>query len=189
MSKCNIGVLSGLIQDGNYYNNFESKKVYEFAVNFSVRNIKKSNNEYIFMKHLGNTNYLATGKIVFVKENFWVVDFGILMSSFVMLPEYIHEISIGNYITGEIHLDIDFSYSFYSSKFEGLPALIYNWEVDKIVSVIAPDYDDITFERNKDKWKYIEIPATNAWKDNGGDAYYILECQKLDIEPKYKKTI
>ncbi|HYW59089.1 MAG TPA: hypothetical protein VE909_01095, partial [Xanthobacteraceae bacterium] len=97
------------------------------------------------------------------------------------------------WVRGEIFIGIDpFFYFERLAREPDAPALIYDWEIEKIEMQTAPfiEVRPRLRERDPARLGWTEIAETDAWKDDGGLADYVLHCRRLDGSPRHAvKTI
>ncbi|NLL05373.1 MAG: hypothetical protein GX270_06200 [Clostridiaceae bacterium] len=171
------------------YGDFKKEQTAQFALCFWTLDFKvSSENKYMKIRQLQFGDYEVTGKIVYLSDKVWVVDFGKIMAYGFpeLVRQYEGNLKVGDFIEGLVHLDIDmFHYFEYHYKEEGIQPLIYKWNINKILKIDAPK-DDIQLRKNMDRWKTIEINKTNCLYDDDGMALYLFKCELLDSEPKYK---
>jgi len=122
----------------------------------------------------------------------WVLDFGICAFQESKPPE---GISVGNFVAVEIYLGIDpFLYFERLYKLPKMPALIYSWEINSVAQQTAPFIEtrgpsgQKILIRDEKKLGYRGICKTDAWKDDGGRAEYVLTCARLDVQPKFESA-
>lgn len=85
-----------------------------------------------------------------------------------------------------------FSYFAHLAKIAGVPPLMYSWLIQTTRYQTAP-FIEISLNtggkmqvRDESKLGYEEIPETNAWTDDGGQAEYVWMCELSDIPPKWE---
>lgn len=172
-----IGMDSWIIQDGNY-SDFRVGEIREFALEFypiSLGNIESKNT---ITPKKGDL-YEINGKVDYVDNDSWVIDFGLKAFQESSPPE---GIKIGDKVSGVFYLGVDPFFYFERLKDKaGFPDITYKWQIEKIEMETTPFIETAarTFERDKTKESYIEITETNAWEDFEGSACYLLYCKKL----------
>lgn len=188
MKEWNIGVDSWIIQDGNY-EDFNVGQIVEFALEFYPHKIELSSSQNRTVSLIGDSRYKINGEIVFIEDKLWIIDFGICAFQESYLPS---NSKVGDFISADIYLGIDY-YVYFESlyKIQGIPPLIYNWNIKKIFQQTAPFIESElegrkVLIRDEKKLGYKEIQITNAWTDDNGSAHYILQCDKFDDTPKFK---
>ena len=87
---------------------------------------------------------------------------------------------------GEIYLGIDpFFYFEDLHKLPGMPALQYDWRIERILLETTPwlstkrPEGGTLMERDKTKESFREVERTDAWQDDEGRGSYELECEKI----------
>jgi hypothetical protein len=186
-----IGLGSWIIQDGNY-DNFQVEQNAEFALEFFSKIIRKGEAKQKFAKRLGGAKYSIYGEVIYLTQEVWVLDFGICAFQESKPPE---DLTVGSTVAAEIYLGIDpFFYFEYLYTLKNMPPLIYSWRIDSIGQQTAPFIEPLgatgqkALVRDKEKLGFKPIKATDAWKDDGGNAEYLLLCTQLDLPPKFKIT-
>ncbi len=186
-----VGLSSWIIQDGNY-DNFKVGQRAEFALEFFSQTYRKSQVQAKSAKMLGAAHYEIVGEVVYLTSEVWVLDFGICAFQESKPPE---GISAGDYVAAEIYLGIDpFFYFEGLYTLPGMPPLIYSWEISSIAHQTAPFIEtrDLSGQkmmvRDEKKLGYKTVSNTDAWKDDGGNAEYILKSTRLDVPPKSENT-
>lgn len=183
MDRWKIGISSWIIQDGNYPD-FCRGQIVEFAVEFYPEQFAYTNRRAKRIEHLRDEQYEASGEVVYSTADQWVLDLGILVYQD---SKPLAGAKPGVYFAGKVNLGIDpFFYFERLCKMPNIPALIYTWKIEQILRQTAPfKNQNGLLIRDPDKLGWTEIDATDAWKDDGGNASYILECSKLEHEPKH----
>ena len=191
-TKWEVGLSSWIIQDGNYVD-FESAQRAEFALEFFSQTFLKSGVRRKSAKNLGAASYEICGEVVCLTPEVWVLDFGILAFSERKPPE---GIEVGDFVVADIYLGIDpFFYFEYLQSLAGMPSLIYSWVINAICQQTAPcipipdPSGRATQVRDASKLGYKTIQKTDAWKDDGGNAEYVLICTRLGEPPNKKRNI
>jgi hypothetical protein len=76
---------------------------------------------------------------------------------------------------------------------KGMPALIYNWHINKIGIQSAPFIETLDkrgtriMVRDESKSAFHEIQQADAWKDDNGHGEYVLECALMDVPAKRER--
>jgi hypothetical protein len=186
-----IGLSSWIIQDGNY-GNFETGQMAEFALEFYSPNYQKSALHTKSCKHLGAAKYSIIGEVIYLTDEVWVLDFGVCAFQESKPPE---GISVGNFVSAEIYLGIDpFFYFERLYTLPKIPALIFSWNIISIGQQTAPFIEtrepsgQKVLIRDEKKLGYRLITETDAWKDDGGNAEYVLTCVLLSVPPKFESV-
>jgi len=86
-------------------------------------------------------------------------------------------------VQGQVHIAVDhFSYFETLAREADAPALIFDWNIEKIKIQTAPWVEVQPKGRRRDYsqngWR--EIEKTDAWHDDEGRAAYVLLCSQLD---------
>lgn len=180
-----VGLESWIIQDGNY-EDFSRGDRTEFALEFYAPqgfDVAASAGKTSLISS-GAATYKCSGQVLYAGDRWWVIDAGLLMFSKGNPPFYIQQ---GAWINGNIYVGIDpfFYFETLCRDCEG-PALIYEWEIEKIEIQTAPLIYDGPKRRIRDPerlgWR--EIAKTNAWEDDEGSAEYLLHCKRLSMSPR-----
>lgn len=190
MREFTIGLSSWIIQDGNY-NDFAVGDQTQFALEFYPEEINKSNAKTIKIESIEDAKYTINGVIVFLDEEFLIVDVGILI--YWQYNKRKFDFKKGEYISGNIWVGID-PFFYFESGFQnsGIPELIYSWKIKDIKIETAPfiDKTDVAGRviriRDESKLKKISIQKMDAWNDDNGDGEYIFVCELLKEKPKRK---
>jgi hypothetical protein len=188
-NKLRIGLHSWIIQDGNY-SDFAVGERRSFALEFwplepfkllhpdAARDLRSMICER-------DTIYIVKGIVSFVAHDWWVLDVGI--------PMYIDLASspgpVGTSVQGRIGVSIDhYCYFEILAGRPGAPALIFDWRVESIEMDAAPRVETKPgfFERDRSRQGWKALRHTNAWKDDGGAAEYILTCERVQGEARHK---
>jgi hypothetical protein len=172
-----IGLSSWIIQDGNY-GDFAAGEERAFALEFYASKplvrVEPGDNSVPNYVHTGNAEYSVTGRCVHIEADWWVLDFGMLAYTHYPPPT---TCASGDLVQGSIHLGIDpFFYFEDLSRRPGAPPLIFDWTVRRIEIQTASliQATGRVYERDPTRLGWREITETNAWKDDGGHAEYIL---------------
>jgi hypothetical protein len=134
-----------------------------------------------------STLYNATGRVVHVADDWWVVDFGLL--AFREDKSSTHRFRPGDCVRGEISFGIDpFFYFERLARLDGAPALIYDWTITKIEMQTAPRIETKPkyFERDPQLLGWREIEKTDAWQDDDRSAEYLLHCRRAQASPRHR---
>jgi hypothetical protein len=182
-----VALSSWIVQDGNY-DNFEANQQAEFALEFYSKSFRKSDAITKSAKSLGAAKYEILGEVIYVASNVWVLDFGICAFQESKPPG---GMEIGTFVAAEICLGIDpFFYFEYLHSMPGMPPLIYSWKINSIFQQTAPliQSSERILIRDASKLGFKAIGKTDAWKDDDGNAEYVLNCTRLVIPAKKKIT-
>jgi hypothetical protein len=166
-----IGLSSWVIQDGNYHN-FRVEETAEFALHIFITDITIKNSiDQLQAVFLDGCNYKVQAKVVYICEDCWIIDFGIMAYTEGKPPI---GIEIGSIITANVSIDIDYYlYTEFLNKNTDIQPLIYTWNIQKIFK-----------KTNNHKEKFTEIEFIDAWKDDKGMASYLLKCEKCEVPAK-----
>ena len=182
MNSLRVGVESWIIQDGNYPD-FRAGQEARFAMQFGPNPQPAHGAGAPSLNYLAGAMYDATGRIVFTAADAWVCDFGVLAYTAGEPPS---GTTVGSCVAGEIYLSIDpFDYFETFCKLPGMPSLFYNFSIRHIWLETTPWVEDVDasgrrFTRRQHGGpSFREVQQTDAWKDDGGFAHYVLECEHL----------
>jgi len=183
-AEVHIGLSSWIIQDGNY-GDFSVGQETKFALEFYPPNgLQPCADIALAAEHIRASRYRIRGRIVFSEPNVWVIDVGTFKAFSESKPPP-HAV-VGILVEGDICLGIDpFFYFEYLHRMEGMPPLTYTWLVRSILRETTP-LINATDAQGRGFWKRDEsregfLPAheTKAWDDDGGNAEYVLKCERL----------
>jgi hypothetical protein len=176
-----VGLSSWIIQDGNYgefYVGVDAAFALEFYPAAEMRRVEGSPNQQL--TRIAGSEYMASGRVIHVADDWWAVDFGFPAYRAEKPPE---NLNAGDHVQGEIYLGIDPFFYFERIAFmPGAPALIMDWYVENIEIQTAPFIRQGSFmvrDAALIGWRY--IAATDAWKDDGGSAEYVLTCKRTTL--------
>jgi hypothetical protein len=175
-----IGLSSWIIQDGNYPDFLHG--VNAFAIEFAgalLEEFVPDQEVQPSLSHLQEHIYDAIGQVVHVADDWWVIDVGVLAFREHEPPAHVRK---GAWLRGEISIGVDpFFYFEALGKQSGAPALIYDWDLQKIEMQTSPliEVRPRVLARDPAKLGWKEIAKTDAWEDDGGHAEYLLHCSCL----------
>jgi hypothetical protein len=186
-----VGLSSWIIQDGNY-GDFETGKSADFALEFYSKSFDRAATKTKSARSLGAAKYDVTAEVIYLTQEVWVLDFGFRAFHDSKPPP---GITVGSFVTAEIYLGIDpFFYFEGLHSLPGMLPLIYSWRVTAIGQQTAPIIETRNTSgqkvliRDETKLGYKTIAKTDGWKDDGGNAAYILFCAQLDVPPKFHRA-
>jgi len=112
----------------------------------------------------GDSGTEVRARAIWMEEQLVVLDVGGLLAYALALePGW----RVGEPIRAGFHLEVDcFEYFEKYTHIPGFPALIYTWRIERITR------------------GGVEQTITNAWDDDGGQAVYRLECERLPAPPR-----
>ncbi|MBI5432136.1 MAG: hypothetical protein HZA52_04820 [Planctomycetes bacterium] len=178
-----IGLAAWIIQDGNY-EDFEVGREYRFALEFYPHDVVVAPDASSIprLAHVGNARHDAVGTIVFCSDAAWVVDFGVLAFQEAKPPSWAKP---GTVVSGRFYLGVaPFFYFERLKEVRGMPDLFRQWFIRRILLETTPwkeesDPHGRKFRtRDSSRESFIEVPATDAWKHDGGSGHYVLECEQ-----------
>ncbi|MGL6074989.1 MAG: hypothetical protein ACRC8S_12590 [Fimbriiglobus sp.] len=177
-----LGLESWIVQDGNYAD-FRVGDHAKFALEFYPLTIKIARSQETVFERLHTCRYRFRGELVYIDPSVWVIDVGIMAYQW---SEPLLEVKQGDWVEGEGHLCIDpFFYSSELCFLPGMPALHYDWRIRNIFLETTPWINGKNESgrrirvRDEQRESFVEVAETNAWKDDGGNGQYILECEKI----------
>ena len=179
-----VGLSSWIIQDGNY-GDFAVGQEAEFALEvYAPKGLRPVEHGPPLAEHLGASRYRVRGLVLFTGPNVWVIGTGSFMA-FQEQPPPGH-VRDGSWVEGEICLGIDpYFYFEYLHRLDGMPPLTYSWVMRGIVRETTPwmeaknEKGQTCRTRDERRESFVPIRKTDAWHDDGGDAHYVLECERL----------
>jgi hypothetical protein len=183
-----IGLSSWIIQDGNYPD-FRVNEERAFAVEFYTSEPVRP--RQAGQPRLGElvvpAQYRALARVVLCDEDVAVLDFGFLAYR----EQWTHSQAAATLVEGEFYLGVDpYFYFEYLHARSGIPALIYTWRIRRILIDTAPlveverPGDGRCRVRDPAQRGTRDIPATDAWHDDDGNASYTLVCERLPAAPR-----
>ena len=175
-----VGLSSWIVQDGNY-GDFESGKSYRFALEFYPHEFARCQAGSPLLRHTAGGMHEARGNIVRATKSHWVVDFGVPAFQNSKPPRWV---KAGRSVQGTVYIGVDPFFYFEVLKDEpGMPDLFRTWQVRRILLETTPwrETTDASGRRVIARAEvpptFIEVPRTDAWKDDDGRAAYVLECE------------
>lgn len=134
-----ISLACWIIQDGNY-RDFTRGDRAAFAIEFHAPTglivVPSAFPSVSAFTGIGENNYLITGQVTYVAEDWWVVDVGVPIFCEEKPPPVARPDA---WVSGKVELGIDpFFYFERLAKLPGAPALIHDWRIDKIEIQTAP---------------------------------------------------
>jgi hypothetical protein len=178
-----VGLAAWIIQDGNYGDlkrGDHAAFALEFYASTKLNEVEPETPPMPSLIGAGDALYKALGQVAHIGDDWWALDVGILIFREEKPPQ---NVRLGGWMSGEIHVGIDPFFYFESlARQPSAPALIYDWEIEKIEIQTAPFVEVQPRLRKRDPTRlgWSEIDRTNAWEDDGGSADYILHCRRLD---------
>lgn len=124
------------------------------------------------------------GELVFVNEEFWVMDVGTLVCGVGELPlvyagretpdvrvgdRFVRD---GSFLVLAVAIDVNF---------EGAPAHRYQWRIDRIELETTPwiEVEPRSWKRDPGNVSHREVDRTDAWRDDPYMPEYLLHCSLL----------
>jgi hypothetical protein len=165
-----LGLSSWIIQDGNYGDvrrdePLEAAVEFRFADAPTLVEVARP-----FARHVGESTYEVTARVVLVEPDVWAIDIGICVFNEHKPPI---DLTVGDVVSGRAYLGIDpFFYFERLGKRASMLPLIYTWNVVGIVRQTAPlvQAGPRLLVRDASKLGWEAIEQTNAWSDGSGRA-------------------
>jgi hypothetical protein len=186
-----VGLSAWIIQDGNY-GDFETGQDAEFALEFFTQSVLPSQAKVRSATGRGAAKYEINGEVVYLDAELLVLDFGI--RAFQQAKPRAG-LRVGTFVAAEIYLGIDpFCYFERLYKLPGMPPLIYSWIINSISQQTPPFIGDpwppgqTALAADPKKPSFKGITKTDAWKDDEGNAEYVLNCSCADLPPRFEKA-
>jgi hypothetical protein len=176
-----IGFDSWIIQDGNYPD-FAVGDLRRFALEFDPHTLLPTSSPRCYCEHISGARYKVVADVVFVTDEVWVIDFGLPAYTEARAPQ---PVQVGGQVEGELYLGVDpFMYKESLWSIPGIPSLAREFRVERIVLETTPwisGYAGSTPTRMRDQSKesFVEVPQTDAWRDDDKGAHYVLQCELL----------
>lgn len=194
-----IGLSAWIIQDGNYAD-FVCDSILRFAIEFYsedglsilAREAGDAVNTCLIQRH--DCQYQATGLVRFCAEDVWVVEFDGVLAFREESPP--NGIVPGAIVSGDIWLGVDpFFYFERLFKTPNIPPLIYEWQIESIAMETAPFIETADsfgrkfMVRDQSQHRRVPIASTDAWKDDNGNADYLLTCRRTGVLPSKELSL
>jgi hypothetical protein len=88
------------------------------------------------LTHVGNGCHDIVGQVVYVADDWWIINAGFLVFEYQPPPAYVRR---GGWLRGNVYIGVDPYFYFEQLGHEpGAPALIYDWKIEKIEMQTAP---------------------------------------------------
>jgi hypothetical protein len=190
-----FGLAAWIIQDGNY-GEFERGQIADFAIEFYAPNLGVVPKGPLRVERMHSGKYSITAEVTFVAERVHVLDFGLQVYRHGEIKTMPPRLPPGSVVAAdEVYLGID-PFFYFEDLFRepGIPPLIYTWRIEQILMQTAPfipgperaPNGTPIMVRDSSRIGWREVPGTNAWADDGGNAEYLLRCTRLPDAPKYR---
>ena len=181
----NVGLSAWIIQDGNY-GDFESGRIYRFALEFYPEDLSPSvATPTPCLRSAAGAHYDAVGAIIRATDSNWVIDFGVPTFQNSRPPKWAKQ---GLSVQGRIYIGIDPFFYFEGLKDKpGMPDLVREWRVRRILLETTPWTTSIDthgrsiISRAPVAPTFKEVSKTDAWHDDKGNGHYILECDLQEV--------
>lgn len=178
-----VGLASWIVQDGNY-GDFTCGEGAAFALEFyaslGLAEIDPGPAPVPSLIHGGGAQYRTSAQVVFLSDDWWVIDAGILLFREERPPRAVRQ---GTWLGGDVYVGVDpFFYFERLASQANAPPLIYDWMIEKIEMQTAPfiEIGPRLMGRDPERLGWKEIASTNAWNDDGGRAEYNLHCKRIE---------
>lgn len=179
-----IGVDAYMIQDS--LNDFYVGQIEEFAVAAPTETEEiVSGKSLKTIKPFDLALYEFDAEVICLNKNLGVIDFGVKATTRLAI-----ETPLGTRIQGQTSLFVDWEYPPSKNLYPGLPPMVYTWKIESINIQTGPyivTYNSVggkSIRRDETKIGYRPVERTNAWEDDDKNAFYLLNCTLLDINPK-----
>jgi hypothetical protein len=166
-----VGLDSWIIQDGNYRNFAQDTNAafaLEFYASFPLEEVESARAPALV--HVEDAQYDVLGQVVHVADDWWVIDVGVLAFREEKPPANVRQ---GSWLRGMIFIGIDpFFYFERLAHQPGAPALVYDWEIERIEVQTAPfievrprvmERDPTKLERDELKQTRLGIPKSGLF--------------------------
>jgi hypothetical protein len=177
-----VGIASWIIQDGNY-GDFRVGEEPRFALEFYAHSLEVAASPTAVADRVKGSLYRIKGRVAETWNSVWVLDLGVLAYQNSQPPR---AAQAGKWVEGMIELGIDpFLYFEDLIKLPGMPELRYHWRLRGIWLETTPRLSNTdergttTICRDEKNESFIPVAETNAWEDDGGNAHYLLECERI----------
>ena len=185
-----ISLSRWIIEDGNY-NDFSIGDRRKFALElWTPSPLTKTAENIKSLQPQSSHSYDVVGKLVFVSDEVWVLDCGVLAYS-ERKSEIEADCKVGDFIRGNLRFGIDpFFYFETHYKISGIPPLIYEWQVNSIEQDTTPfvlSDDGRTYMRDENKRSHKAVHGTAPGFITPDQApEFILHCTRLGTEPSHE---
>jgi len=177
-----IHLSSWVIQDGNYPD-LVAGQTAEFPLGFWVPDgsVAEAYSTEPRVRNSADYFYDVVARCAAQSDQATLLDIGILVYGQMAL---ISEPAFPAGVTFRIRLGLDLGPFRYGIGDSG--PMVYSWRIKSILRQTAPlmEVAPRTFTRNPNRPAYEEIPRTDAWRDDGGSAEYLVRCEFLAAAPK-----
>ena len=183
-----VGLSSWIIQDGNYID-FRKGTNVAFALELHIASAMNKAEAVAKpqLTYIAGPEYKALGRIIHIAAEWWAIDFGVPAFHEERPPQ---NMNVGEWVQADIYLGIDpFFYFERLASMPNAPALIADWQVDRIQIQTAPFIQQgnvMVRDEALSGWRDIDV--TNAWQDDGGHAEYVLTCRKLQQPLRHSRS-
>jgi len=184
MNQLVIGVDAYMIHDT--FNDFYTGQIAEFAIEAMTEDEEIISGESLkTIKPLELALYEFDAEVSYLNKNYGVIDFGIKATTRLDVGT-----PIGTRIQGQTTLFTDWEYPPSKNSYPDFPPMIYTWKIWSIYIQTGPyivTYNSVggkSIRRDETKIGYQPVERTNAWEDDDKNAFYLLNCTLLDINPK-----
>ncbi len=174
-----VGLAGWIIEDGNYRQFARGAEVafaLELYTSSPLNEVEPDPKLTPSLTHVGNAHYEVLGQVVYVADDWWVFDVGVLAFQEGKPPTNLQQ---GCWLRGEIFIGIDpFFYFERLAHQPGAPALIYDWKIEKIEVQTSPliEVRPRVMARDPNQLGWKEIIETNTRADAGE---YLLHCNRV----------
>ncbi len=177
-----IGLSAWIIQDGNYPE-FEVGREYRFALEVGPEGLIRGAGPLKSLTRLSEAQYAFDAEVLIHEPGLTVLDVGLLCYHDGPLAK---GLQAGDFIAGDLYLGVDpFFWAETHSRRPDVPDLYHRWRVSGILLETTPWRDEVDASGRAYKARiegprsFSPIERTQAWEDDGGNAHYILRCERL----------
>jgi hypothetical protein len=189
LTQWDIALSAWVIQDGSYPD-FEVGQRVEFALKFWLPEgaTARGSSGEVSAHYLGYCLYESVAEVILQTDQVTILDIGVLVYRHASSQQ--PRLSERSRVAIQLGLGVDpFSYFEALRRSGDVLSLVYSWKILSIHRQTAPFIEAVAEGRkvryrDRQRLGYQEILKTDAWKDDGGHAEYVLRCDLLPIPPK-----
>ena len=178
-----------IIEDGNY-DDFCVGERRKFALEFWTSSpLARTTENFMSLREQSGHSYEVVGRLAFASDGVWVIDCGVLAYS-ERDSEIEGDCKVGDFVRGNLRFGVDpFFYFERHYKIPGIPALIYDWQVNSIEQDTTPyvlSDDGRVYIRDESKRSHQTVRCTSKDFITIDQApEFVLYCSKLGTEPSH----
>jgi hypothetical protein len=183
-----------IIADGNYHD-FRVGEKRKFALEIWAPSLlTRTTERTISLRQERDHSYGVSGRLVFAADGVWVIDCGVLAYSERERHEVDARCTVGDFVRGDVKFGVDpFFYFEQHCKIPGIPALIYEWQINSIEQDTTPYIlSDASGSRmyvrdeTRSSCKAVYGTDKNFAIPSEHCSAFVLSCTKLDTEQRHK---